>query len=141
MTRYLLDTNIVSDLIRNPQGRVAVQVAKRGEDKVCTSIIVASELRYGAEKKGSARLSAQVDAVLGVLPILNLEPDADRHYALLRARLESAGTIIGGNDMLIAAHALTLGATLVTANEREFSRVNGLQVENWLSSPKDDKTK
>ena len=141
MTRYLLDTNIVSDLIRNPQGRIAVQIAKIGEDKVCTSIIVASELRYGAAKKGSARLSAQVEAVLDVLPILNLEPDAARHYASLRAQLESAGTIIGGNDMLIAAHALTLGAILVTANEREFSRVSALQVENWLQHPEVDQTK
>jgi tRNA(fMet)-specific endonuclease VapC len=135
VTRYLLDTNIVSDLIRNPQGSAAGRIAAVGEDTVCTSIIVASEIRYGAAKKGSARLSAQVDAVLGVLPILNFEPDADLHYGVLRSQLESAGTIIGANDMLIAAHALSANAILVTDNEREFSRVTGLRVENWLRRP------
>ena len=132
MTRYLLDTNIVSDLIRNPQGRIAAHIARVGEDTVCTSIIVASELRYGVAKKGSPRLSAQVDAVLGALPILNLEPDADTHYAALRTALEKAGTIVGANDMLIAAHALAAGAVLVTDNAREFSRIEGLTQENWL---------
>ena len=132
MTRYLLDTNIVSDLIRNPQGHVAARIAQVGEETVCTSIIVASELRYGATKKGSPRLSAQVDAVLGTLPILNFEPDADTHYGALRTALEKAGRIIGANDMLIAAHALAAGAILVTDNAREFSRIEGLTQENWL---------
>ncbi len=132
MTRYLLDTNIVSDLIRNPQGRVAARIAGVGEGNVCASIIVASELRYGAVKKGSPRLSAQVDAVLGALLILNFEPDADRHYGEVRAKLEKTGQIIGANDMLIAAHSLAADAILVTDNEREFSRVDGLRLENWL---------
>jgi tRNA(fMet)-specific endonuclease VapC len=132
VTRYLLDTNIVSDLIRNPQGHIAARIAKVGEETVCTSIIVASELRYGATKKGSPRLSAQVDAVLGTLPILNFEPDADTHYGVLRTALEKAGRIIGANDLLIAAHALAVGAILVTDNAREFSRIEGLTQENWL---------
>ena len=138
MTRYLLDTNIVSDLIRNPQGNIAKRIASVGEAAVYTSIIVASELRYGAAKKGSPGLSAKVDAVLDVLPILNLEPDADRHYAALRNQLESAGTIIGANDMLIAAHTLSADMILVTDNEREFSRVTGLRVENWLRPAEED---
>ena len=138
MTRYLLDTNIVSDLIRNPQGNIAKRIASVGEATVCTSIMVASELRYGAAKKGSPGLSAKVDAVLDVLPILNLEPDADRHYAALRNQLESAGTIIGANDMLIAAHTLSADMILVTDNEREFSRVTGLRVENWLRPAEED---
>lgn len=141
MTRYLLDTNIVSDLIRNPQGNTAKRIVSVGEATVCTSIIVASELRYGAAKKGSPRLSAKIDAVLDVLPILNLEPDADRHYSALRNQLESAGTIIGANDMLIAAHALSANAILVTDNEGEFSRVTGLRVENWLRPAEDNRTK
>lgn len=132
MTRYLLDTNILSDLIRTPQGRIATEIAKMGEENICTSIIVASELRYGAVKKASPRLSAQVDVVLDAIQILPFEPDADRRYGVLRAALETAGTIIGANDMLIAAHALAVGATLVTDNEREFTRVEGLQVVNWL---------
>jgi len=130
--RYLLGTNIVSDLVRNPQGKVARQVRKVGEQHVCTSIIVAGELRYGADKKGSPRLSSQLDAVLGALEVLPFEAPADTSYGLLRSRLEKRGTPIGGNDLLIAAQALTLGYVIVTDNEREFSRVEGLRVQNWL---------
>lgn len=132
--RYLLDTNMVSDLVRNPQGKVARRVRTVGEKHVCTSIIVAAELRYGADKKGSARLSSQLDAVLGALEVLPLETPADTNYGWLRTRLEQAGTPIGGNDLLLAAQALALGYVMVTDNEREFSRVEGLQVQNWLRS-------
>ena len=130
--RYLLDTNTVSDLVRKPQGKVAEQVLKVGETKVCTSIVVAAELRYGAEKKQSPRLSAQLDAVLGALEILPLEKPADVSYGSIRAQLERAGKPIGANDLLIAAQALTLGYTVVTDNEKEFSRVKHLRVENWV---------
>ena len=130
--RYLLDTNIVSDLVRNPQGRVAQHIRKVGEAQVCTSIIVAAELRYGAAKKGSPRLSAQLEAVLGVLAVLPFETPADAAYGLLRTRLEQAGTPIGANDLLIAAQTLSLGNTIVTDNEKEFTRVRSLRRENWL---------
>jgi len=129
---YLLDTNMVSDLVRNPQGKVAARVADVGEESVCTSIIVAAELRYGAARKGSARLLAQLLTVLGALEILPFETPAEITYGDLRARLEAAGKTIGGNDMLIAAHAVSLGHTIVTDNEREFSRIDGLPFENWL---------
>lgn len=132
MTRYLLDTNIVSDLVRNPQGRVAQKIRRVGEQRVCTSIIVASELKYGAAKKQSARLSAQLHAVLGALEVLPFESPADDSYGMLRARLEKAGRPIGGNDLLIAAQALALEYTIVSDNEREFARIPGLAHENWL---------
>src|SRR5271157_110342 len=99
--RYLLDTNIVSDLVRNPQGRVGQHIRKIGEAQVCTSIIVAAELRYGAAKKQSARLTAQLQAVLGAIEVLPLEAPADTTYGALRARLEKAGRPIGGNDLLM----------------------------------------
>jgi tRNA(fMet)-specific endonuclease VapC len=130
--RYLLDTNVVSDLVRNPQGRVAQRIRKVGEARVCTSIIVAAELRYGAAKKGSARLSAQLETVLSALEVLPFEPPADAVYASLRAGLEELGRPIGANDMLIAAHALALGCTIVTDNEQEFARARDLVHENWL---------
>jgi tRNA(fMet)-specific endonuclease VapC len=130
--RYLLDTNIVSDLVRNPQGKVAQRVRKVGEDKVCTSIVVAAELRYGAEKRASPRLWAQLEAVLGALEVLPLETPADKAYGSIRTQLEKAGRPIGGNDLLIAAQALALGSTIVTDNEKEFARVRGLSRENWL---------
>jgi tRNA(fMet)-specific endonuclease VapC len=99
---------------------------------MATSIIVAAELRYGAPKKGSARLTAQLEAVLGALEGLPFEDPADRVYGVLRAGLEQKGQPIGGNDLLIAAQALSLGFTLVTANEREFSKIDNLPGENWL---------
>ncbi|HZD30375.1 MAG TPA: type II toxin-antitoxin system VapC family toxin [Candidatus Angelobacter sp.] len=132
--RYLLDTNVVSDLVRHPQGSVASHIRDVGESAVCTSIIVAAELRFGAAKKRSARLTAQLQAVLGALEVSPLESPADVIYGQLRARLEQVGKPIGGNDLLIGAHALALGCTLVTANEREFERVPNLVCENWLRS-------
>ena len=130
--RYLLDTNIVSDLVRNPQGSITQRIRNVGERQVCTSIIVAAELRYGAEKKGSPRLTTQLAAVLSALEILPFDAPADRTYGLLRARLEQGGKPIGANDLLIAAQAIALGYVLVTDNEREFARVDGLRYENWL---------
>jgi tRNA(fMet)-specific endonuclease VapC len=130
--RYLLDTNVVSDLVRNPWGRVTQRIREVGEAQVCTSIIVAAELRYGAAKRGSRRLSAQLEAVLGALDVLPFEAPADVTYGVLRARLEQVGTAIGGNDLLIAAQVIALGYTLITDNEREFARIDNLPQENWL---------
>jgi tRNA(fMet)-specific endonuclease VapC len=132
--RHLLDTDSVSDLVLRPQGSVAAEIRRRGEASVCTSIIVAAELRLGAAKRASPRLTGQVEAVLSALEVLPLEPPADERYALLRDHLERQGAPIGPNDMLIAAHALSLGLSVVTGNLREFSRVPGLVVENWLAS-------
>jgi tRNA(fMet)-specific endonuclease VapC len=129
---YLLDTNIMSDLVRHPQGVVADRIALLDVAHLATSIIVAGELRYGAEKRGSERLTNQLEGILQRLAILPLAEDADRHYAVLRADLERRGEPIGANDMLIAAHALSIDAILVTDNLREFSRVQGLKLENWL---------
>ena len=130
--RYLLDTNILSDLIRHPQGRVAEQIRRVGETDICTSIIVAAELRFGAAKRGSARLAQQLETVLSVLEVVPFEQPADEAYGSIRVQLEQAGTPIGGNDLLIAAQAKALGCTVVTDNEREFGRVDGLACENWL---------
>jgi len=130
--RFLLDTNIVSDLVRNPQGRTAAKIAELGEDAVATSIIVAAELRYGAAKKGSERLTSQLESILTALEIIPWEAPADTAYGAVRAALEAAGTPIGANDLLIAAQTLALDMVLVTNNEREFARVRGLKIENWL---------
>jgi tRNA(fMet)-specific endonuclease VapC len=130
--RFLLDTNILSDSVRRPHGRVADRIKRVGEQRICTSIIVAAELRYGAAKKGSSQLKKQLETVLNAVDVLALEAPADTLYGELRVRLERIGQIIGANDLLIAAHALTLGHTVVTDNEREFSRVKDLRIENWL---------
>ena len=131
-TRYLLDTNILSDLVRHPQGRIAQQIARVGEDAVCTSIIVTAELRFGAAKRQSPALTQRVEAILAAIEILPFDTPADAHYTQLRWRLEVSGTPIGPNDMLIAAQALAEGCTLVTANVGEFARVPNLPVCNWL---------
>ena len=132
--RYLLDTNILSDLIKNPRGVVAERMLSSGlEVYCCTSIIVACELRYGAAKKQSPKLSFNVEQVLNSLPVLPLEESVDKVYAETRVNLERRGLPIGQHDLLIAAHALSLGLTVVTANEREFTRVENLKVENWLN--------
>jgi tRNA(fMet)-specific endonuclease VapC len=130
--RFLLDTNIVSDLVRDPRGRVTGHIARVGEEHVGTSIIVAAELRYGVAKKTSSRLTIQLEKILGALRVVAFEAPADRVYGELRARLERTGRIIGANDLLIVAQALALGCIVVTDNEHEFSRVDSLQVENWL---------
>ena len=129
---YLLDTNIISDLVRLPQGPVGRRIAEVGEESICTSIIVAAELRYGAEKSGSKQLSERVDLLLSALEILPLEPPADRRYGEIRHHLARQGTPVGPNDLVIAAHVLAADLSLVTANTREFERVPSLRVENWL---------
>jgi tRNA(fMet)-specific endonuclease VapC len=129
---YLLDTSILSHLIWQPQGVVAVRIAEVGEARVLTSVIVACELRYGAAKRGSRRLTRQVEAVLGAMTIRPLESDIERVYASIRVALEKKGTPIGAHDMLIAAHARALDAVCVTDNVAEFRRVPALRVENWL---------
>ncbi len=119
-------------MIRNPQGKAAAKIGEVGEEKIATSIIVAAELRFGAERRASPRLTAQLDAVFRLLTILPFDGDADIRYGVLRTDLERRGMPIDGNDMLIAAHALSLGATLVTDNVREFARIDTLPIENWL---------
>ncbi len=132
MTRFLLDSNVITDLVRHPSGAVARHIEDAGEHDVCTSIIVAAEVRYGAAKRGSAELSARCEAALGALEVVPFASPADAVYARLRAALEGTGQLIGANDMFIAAHALALGCTIVTDNEREFARVAGLTCVNWL---------
>lgn len=132
MSLWLLDTNTISAIFHDPFGPVANKLDSTDQGDLCTSIVVACELRFGAAKRGSTKLTAWVEAILNDLDVQPLGSDADRHYARLRADLERKGTPISGNDMLIAAHALALDATLVTANIREFARIEGLKLENWL---------
>lgn len=129
--RYLLDTNILSGLIRDPQGQVTEHIRRVGEHSVCTSIIVASELRFGARKRNLDNLTQRIEAILRSIVVLPFESPADDIYAEIRVYLEQRGTPIGPNDLLIAASALLNDCVLVTRNDREFSRVPGLIVENW----------
>ena len=130
--RYLLDTNILSHLIRNPSGPVFDYLESILPATACTSIIASAEIRFGLRKGASQKLQIQAEKVLAVMDILPLEKPADLRYGEIRVFLNQAGKPIGGNDLLIAAHALALDLTLVTANVRGFSRVPSLRVENWL---------
>lgn len=127
----MLDTNALSELIRHPRGPLAQQLGALDPGAVCTSIVAACELRFGARRKGSDALTGRVEQLLGVLTVLPLDPPADDHYADIRARLERSGMAIGSHDLFIAAHARSRGMTLVTRNLREFERVPGLAVETW----------
>lgn len=129
--RYLLDTNTISDLIRRPRGPIAAKIASVGEGAIATSIIVAAELRYGAAKKGSRRLTEHLNTLLAAFEVLAFDAPADVAYGDIRAALQRAGTMIGPNDLLIAAQARALEMVVVTDNEREFARVEGLRIENW----------
>ena len=134
MTRYLLDTNIISDLVRHPRGRVAERLAEVGEENVCTSIIVAAEIRFGTLKKRSAKLARQLKEICDAIDILPFDHAAANSYAIVRWQLEATGRPIGANDLLIAAHALAADCTLVTNNMREFQRIERLVLENWLKA-------
>jgi tRNA(fMet)-specific endonuclease VapC len=129
---WMLDTNILSELIKNPAGSVHDHLVAVSPERVCTSIVVACELRFGALKRGSVPLQNRVDALLSNLTVLALDGEADRHYADIRLLLEKAGTPIGSHDLFIAAHARSAGLTLVTHNLREFARVPGLKAESWI---------
>ncbi|MER9080833.1 PIN domain-containing protein [Mesorhizobium sp. M0895] len=130
---YLLDTNI---LIAAMKGRP--EVRKRLEAQQISAIrlsaIVLGELEFGAEKSAYGdRNRAHLATLTQRLPLVGIDQDTIRHYAKIRALLERQGTPIGANDTWIAAQALAINAILVTDNEREFSRVPGLSVENWLA--------
>ena len=130
----MLDTNTLSELIRNPRGALTERLAAIEPDEVCTSIVVACELRFGARRKGSDVLTRRIEQLLGTLNVLPLDPPADEHYADIRAALEQLGTPIGSHDLFIVAHARSRGLTLVTHNSREFTRVPDLNVEDWLAA-------
>lgn len=135
-TLYMLDTNIISDMMRNPRGsanlQLAAHIAKSPTPlRVCTSIVVDCEVNFGLRRKASPKLDKAYADLLQIVEVMSLDSQVTPHYATLRAQLEQTGTPIGANDTLIAAHALTLGATLVSA-DAEFARVPGLIVENWL---------
>ena len=132
--RYLLDTNVLADLARNPSGAAARAIAEVGETSVCTSVVVACEVHYGVAKRASPKLTQRMRELLGAIDVLtNLPEGIAVHYGQIRTEIEAAGETIGPNDLLIAAHARAAGLTVVTGNEREFRRVPGLRVENWLA--------
>jgi tRNA(fMet)-specific endonuclease VapC len=132
---YLLDTNVIGELARNPHGPVAQRISALPSEEFGINPIVACEIEYGLTKRNSAKLRQQVEAILTAVPVLDLPSDIAEHYGRIRAELERQGTPIGPNDLFIAAHGVASTITVVTGNHREFRRVPRLQVENWLQPP------
>jgi tRNA(fMet)-specific endonuclease VapC len=132
---YLLDTNILSDAIRNPYGRSQSYMKRFDQSLICTSAIVASEMRYGIAKRHSPQLTERVELILNWINVLPYDDEASRRYGLIRSTLEGQGQAIGWGDLFIAAHASAHNLTLVTNNVREFSRIEKLKLENWLEEP------
>lgn len=130
--RYLLDTNVWVDFLRQRSPRVAARIRSTDPDDLSISSVVLAELRYGAEKsRNPERNHAQIDILVRDVPLLEFDALAAASFGRLRTALESQGTVIGPYDMMIAAQALSHGLVLVTDNEDEFRRVWGLRVENW----------
>jgi tRNA(fMet)-specific endonuclease VapC len=129
---YLLDTNVCVDYLTGRYGSVTERLQRSRPADVCTSAIVAAELRYGAESSTRRRRNhARLDQFLAEVAVIDFDVEASLLYGRLKPSLERDGTLIGQNDMLIAAHALSLRTTLVTDNVKEFTRVRGLRLENW----------
>ncbi len=130
---YMLDTNICGYIIRNKPEAIKDQLtAIEKEHEMTLSSIVVSELLYGARKKGSIKLSKIVNRFIGNFTIHDFDETAAKEYAIIRDALEKGGSIIGSNDLFIAAHAKALDAVLVTNNIKEFQRVSDLKLENWV---------
>jgi tRNA(fMet)-specific endonuclease VapC len=131
----MLDTDISSYIIRKRPESVRARFREVDSAQLCISAVSEAELLYGVKAKGSPRgLASTVTDFLRRLTVLDWSRAAARHYAEIRAQLESGGTPIGSMDLMIAAHARCAGAVLVTNNERHFRRVPGLKVENWAAS-------
>jgi tRNA(fMet)-specific endonuclease VapC len=131
--RFLLDTNICIETIRGKSARVLAHLRKCDAGTVGISSITLAELRYGVSRSSDPpRNLAALARFCAPLEIMAFDEPAAASYGDLRHALQSAGTPIGPLDMLIAAHAMSLGAILVTNNEREFRRVRELAVENWV---------
>ena len=131
--RFLLDTNICIYIRqRRPPGVLArFQRLRPGEAAI--SVITYGELAYGVEKsRFREQATKQLMELAGLLPVMGLPLQAGQFYGTIRAALEVKGEIIGNNDLWIAAHERAAGLTLVTNNEREFRRIQGLKIQNWV---------
>jgi tRNA(fMet)-specific endonuclease VapC len=132
MPRYMLDTDICSYIMKRSHPALLKRLAKVSVDDICISVITKSELMYGVEVSPKPRQDGEaLIAFLRYLESLDFPDEAASHYANIRAELRTRGTMIGANDLFIAAHARSLDLTLITNNTREFRRVRGLSIENW----------
>ncbi len=131
--RYLLDTNICIYIQRQKPVEVLARFQKLKPGDAAISVITWGELLYGAEKSRQRKKALQLlEEFKTLIPVLPMPENTGKTYGAIRASLESKGRPIGNNDLWIAAHAKAEGLTIVTNNEREFQRVPGLKVQNWV---------
>jgi len=134
MPRYMLDTDTCSYIMKRSHDRLLRRLAKVAVDDVCISVITKSELLFGVEvSPNRAKDEAALAAFLRYVDVLEFPDQAASHYGQIRADLKARGAMIGANDLFIAAHARSLGLTLVTNNTGEFRRVRHLAIENWAN--------
>ena len=132
MPRYMLDTDTCSYIMKRSNPAVLRRLQQTPINDVCISVITKSELLYGVEVSPRRQQDENaLDAFLAHVEVLDFPDGATPHYAKIRANLKTQGTMIGANDLFIAAHARSLGLTLVTNNIGEFKRVPDLMIENW----------
>ena len=132
MPRYMLDTDTCSYIMRRSHDAVLKRLAKVPVDDVCISVITKAELLFGVEVSPKRRQDeAALTAFLRYVEVLDFPDEASSHYAKIRADLRARGSMIGASDLFIAAHARSLGLTLITNSTREFKRVRGLSIDNW----------
>ena len=132
--RYLLDTNICIYIAKHNPPTVRARFERHAANELAMSVVTLGELRHGAEKsQAREKALATLNRLEARIQVAPLTETAGEHYGQIRAALETRGQIIGNNDLWIAAHARAEGWILVTNNESEFNRVEGLQLENWVS--------
>jgi len=135
MPRYMLDTDTCSYIMRRSPDAVIKRLAKVPVSDVCISVISKSELMFGVEVSPKRRQDeAALASFLRYVEVLDFPDEAALHYAKIRAELKARGTMIGANDLFIAAHARSLGLTLITNNTREFKQIRGLSIDNWTTT-------
>jgi len=135
MPRYMLDTDICSYIMKRSNKPVLRRLARTPVSEVCISVVTKAELLFGVEISPQRHQDeAALGAFLSYVAILDFPDQASLHYAQIRADLKTRGAMIGANDLFIAAHARSLGLTLVTNNTREFGRVRNLAIDNWTVS-------
>jgi tRNA(fMet)-specific endonuclease VapC len=127
----MLDTDSVSFFLRG-RGHVVSEMLRRPRSEVCVSAITIAELRYGAARRKSSKLDALIDKFVAAVDVMSFDAACAARYGTLAAELAHRGEPIGDFDALIAAHALNIGATLVTNNTKHFQRIRGLRIVNWL---------
>jgi len=132
MQRYMMDTDTCSYIIKERPESVRRNFQSLSMDSLCISIVTYAELMYGVERSSSKRINrAVIDRFISHLDVLKWDTEAADKYAFIRTTLDAKGTPIGAMDMMIASHATSIDAVLVTNNQKHFSQVQGLTIENW----------